>query len=87
MLSNEYLIKGITGLSRAAQGDANTGHFGAALIAIFFFCRDNGVNEATSLGIAREADKLVARYHHQFEPFPVEKSDSLNLPHFHRHLV
>lgn len=70
MLSRDYLIKGITGLSRAAQGDANTGHFGAALIAIYFFCRDNAVEEETSFAIAREADKLVARHPALFKPFP-----------------
>ena len=33
MLSSDYLIKGITGLSRASQGSPMEGHYGPAVIA------------------------------------------------------
>ena len=45
MLSSDYLIKGITGLSRASQGSPMEGHYGAAVIAAYYFCRENDLDK------------------------------------------
>ena len=50
MLSSDYLIKGITGLSRASQGSPMEGHYGPAVIAAYYFCRENDLDKKNGKG-------------------------------------
>ena len=48
MLSDEYLIMGLNGLSRAHAGDYfRNGHLSAAVIAAYYLCHENNLDDPT----------------------------------------
>ncbi len=75
MLSDDYLVKGITGLSRALENNWVAGHYGAAVIATYYFCRDNELDTATEKAIKNQLDELLTKHGQLFESVPAERSE------------
>ncbi|MCZ6680089.1 MAG: hypothetical protein O7E52_22900 [Candidatus Poribacteria bacterium] len=59
MLSESYLEKGITALSRAGEKAPMAGHTGAAVIAAYFFCQNTRLDAATQSMIRKHVDALI----------------------------
>ena len=74
MLSDEYLAKGITGLARAINHSWAQGHFGCAVITIYFLCAENDLRESTVEGLKLELGKMIESRSHLF--VPMELTDS-----------
>ncbi len=74
MLEERYLHAGITGLSRAGDQDPNNGHFGAAVIAAYYFCAENQLSQVVQQQIAKQLDQMIAKYSDLFVPFTKENS-------------
>jgi hypothetical protein len=72
MLSSDYLIKGITGLSRASQGSPMEGHYGAAVIAAYYFCRENDLDKKTEKAVQKQIDQLISKFEPFFISLPAE---------------
>lgn len=80
MLSDEYLTKGLTALSRAwTQKSAMVGHTGAAVIAAYFFCRENELEDRTQELIDKLVDNLIEQ-NGAFWDKNAKESDSLFAP-------
>ena len=58
-VGREHLLTGLAAFSRPA--DWSAGHHGAALIAGYYFCRENAVDERTARSVRRNLDEYVAR--------------------------
>lgn len=72
-LDDSYLVRGLTGMVRS-QGWFDA-HWGAAVIAGYYLCRENRFDESTTLGIKQQLDTAVAIRGEQFAALPDEASD------------
>jgi hypothetical protein len=72
MLSSDYLIKGITGLSRASQGSPMEGHYGPTVIAAYYFCRENDLDKKTEKAVQKQIDQLISKFEPFFISLPAE---------------
>ena len=50
MISENYLRQGLIGLSRSIDHSWNLGHYGAAVIAAYFFSNENKLDKRTLKG-------------------------------------
>ncbi len=73
----EYLRRGIVGLSRSldsvdalAHSDRGwfAGHWPCAVIAAYYFCRDNPIEPGVDQAVSRQIDRLMARHAELFAP-------------------
>lgn len=72
-LDDSYLVKGLTRMIRAdGWFDA---HWGAAVLAGYYLCRDNSLGEETTIGIKRQLDAVIRLQAAQFAPLPAEPAD------------
>lgn len=74
MLGDEYLVKGITGLARALDHSWNQGHFGCAVIATYFLCHENALDDSTVDGLKVELDKMIESHDQLFAPISITTS-------------
>ena len=75
MLDNTYLILGLDGLSRAhGRSYFNDGHLGASVIAAYYLCHENGLEEPTQSVIKSRIDNELAT-DTLFIPAPDESPD------------
>ena len=75
MLDNTYLILGLDGLSRAHERNYfNDGHLGASVIAAYYLCHENGLEEPTQSVIKSRIDNELAT-DTLFIPAPDESPD------------
>ena len=51
MLNDDYLVKGLTALSRAWTKSAMVGHTGAAVVAAYYFCKENDLEDSAQAPI------------------------------------
>lgn len=87
MLTKGYLAKGIIGMSRTMEGKLWAyGHIGAAVIAAYYFCRNNKLDDRTTEAITREVDKMIAQHPALFTPLPDEEADETLLKEIPLHL-
>jgi hypothetical protein len=67
-VDEHYLALGLSGV--AAAGEPFMAHFGAALLAAWWFDHDQGLPDETSDAMARQADALVAKHSWLFAEQP-----------------
>ncbi len=72
-LDDSYLIKGLTGMAKA--DDWFQAHWGAGILAGYYLCRENKLNEETVAGIKAQLDSALKLRASQFDPLPDEKAD------------
>lgn len=60
MLSDDYLEKGLTALSRTWTKSAMVGHTGAAIVAAYFFCKENSLEDSAQKSLKKLVDNLIA---------------------------
>ena len=76
MLDNTYLILGLDGLSRAhGRNYFDDGHLGASVIAAYYLCLENGLEEHTQNVIKSRIDHEL-RIDALFLPAPREAPDA-----------
>lgn len=70
MLDEHYLIKGLAAIGRCREHtrDIWQAHFGAALIAAYFFAHENDVEVEVSTQIAEQADLMISLHHDAYLP-------------------
>ncbi len=73
LLDPAYLEKGLTAMARADGWFA--AHWGAAVLAGYYLCRDNRLDDATVAAIQRQLDALIRLRGEQFAPLPEERAD------------
>lgn len=73
VLDDSYLIKGLTGMAKA-DGWFNA-HWGAGVLAGYYLCKENKLNEETVAGIKAQLDSALKLRAAQFDPLPDEKAD------------
>lgn len=68
-----YLVKGLNGMARAKGWfDA---HWGAGVLAGYYLCHDNNLDNATKSAIKRQLDTVIATHSERFLPFADQPSD------------
>ena len=72
-LDDSYLEKGLTGMARS-KGWFNA-HLGAAVLAGYYLCKENRLDEATVAGIKKQLDALIRIHGDQFTPFQEMATD------------
>ena len=77
MLSKDYLERGLVGMARASDAHWVEGHHGGALIAAYYFCKENDLPDATVNVIREETDTLVEHHRELFRPLPASEPSSL----------
>jgi len=73
VLDDSYLEKGLTGMARA-DGWFNA-HWGAAVLAGYYMCKENRIDEKTNEAIREQLDAVVRSQAEQFAPLPPEPAD------------
>jgi hypothetical protein len=72
-LDDSYLIKGLTAMTRTEHWfDA---HWGAALIAGYYLCKENQIHEQTAIAVKDQLDAMIQLRTEQFAPLHDEQSD------------
>jgi hypothetical protein len=79
MLDDTYLIMGLDGMSRAHEGNYfRDGHLGASVIAAYYLCHENNLDERTQNAIKSHIDRDL-RNEATFLPAPHESANPLLL--------
>ncbi|MBT3606115.1 MAG: hypothetical protein HOE48_02970 [Candidatus Latescibacteria bacterium] len=60
MLSDDYLKKGLVALSRAHTKGAMVAHTGAAVVAAYYFCKENNLEESAQEPFKKIVDATIA---------------------------
>ncbi|MGH7162619.1 MAG: hypothetical protein ACREID_03975 [Planctomycetota bacterium] len=60
-LGPEYLARGLVAMSDAHRRGWVQGHLGAAVVASYYFCRENGLDERTSRALRAQVDAFIER--------------------------
>jgi hypothetical protein len=60
-LGEEYLAKGLAALSVAHRKGWLEGHAGAAVLATFYFCKENALDERTTEALAKQIDGYMGK--------------------------
>ena len=68
MLSDDYLIRGFAGLSRAVDHNWTQGHFGCAVIATWLLSRTDLLDESAEDAMRVELDAMMESRAHLFGP-------------------
>jgi hypothetical protein len=66
-------VKGITGMARA--NGWFEAHWGASILAGYYLCRDNHLEQQTTLAIRKQLDTMIRLQPAQFAPLPEESAD------------
>ncbi len=69
-----YIEKGLTGMARA--GGWFDAHWGAAVLAGHYLCKENNLGEETTVAIKTQLDAIIKLRDQQFALFPEEAADS-----------
>lgn len=72
-LDDSYVIRGLTGMAKS-NGWFNA-HWGAGILAGYYLCKENDLDEDTVAGIKAQLDVAIKQRPLQFEPLPHEKAD------------
>ena len=80
-LGTEYLVKGLTGMaSTLTRPELKKwwfdGHYGAAVLAGYYLCKENSLDRRTVAAIKAELDKMIESQAALFAPFPDERVDA-----------
>ncbi len=73
VLDDSYLAKGLVGMARA-EGWFDA-HWGAGVLAGYYLCMENRLDEETVVGIKRQLDAVIRLRAEQFAPLPKESAD------------
>ncbi|MCH8192524.1 MAG: hypothetical protein IIA65_00730 [Planctomycetes bacterium] len=76
-LDDSYLAKGLTGMARA-EGWFDA-HWGAGVLAGYYLCTENHLNEQTIAGIKKQLDAVIHLRATQFAPLPKESADETSI--------
>jgi len=72
-LDDSYLVQGLTGMAKAKGWfDA---HWGAAVIAGYYLCKENNLDAETVSGIKSQLDAAIKLRSEQFAPLPDQEPD------------
>ena len=71
LMNKEYLAKGLNALSRSMEKDLWAGHWGAAVIAAYYFSRDNDIKMSTHELIKKQINQLIKAHKDYFTEIPV----------------
>lgn len=74
-MDRSYLERGLTALSRASKTDANHGHWGAAVLAAYYFAEENELSVGAAAAHRAQVDKLIGRFETYFEPLPAARPE------------
>lgn len=69
IVGKEYIAKGIVAMAEAHRFHWAAGHHGAAIIAAYFFCRENPLDERTLLAVRGQMDAFLA-FRRKYFPEP-----------------
>ena len=72
-LDDSYLVTGLTGMARSKGWFP--AHMGAAVLAGYYLCKENNLDEETVAVIKKQLDALIKIGGVQFEPLPDEAAD------------
>ncbi len=70
-----YLEHGLTALSRASKTDPNHGHWGAAVLAAYYFSHENQLRGLVARAHRAQVDELIRTFAPYFEKLPKSSSD------------
>ena len=73
MIDDHYLEAGLIALSRVGESHWNEGHTGAAVIAAYYFAREQHLDDAAVAALARQINRLIAKHEDLFEPHDLHK--------------
>lgn len=59
-LPRDYLLRGVQALGEAHRYHWSSAHHGAAVIAGYYFCRENSLDERTTLAVRKNLDEYIA---------------------------
>ena len=62
MLGDRYLASGLAALARVRDRHWNAGHYGAAVLAAYFFAEEQRLDAAATAALAEQLDRLIARH-------------------------
>ncbi len=65
-LGPEYLGKGLAALSDAHNRGWLQGHSGAAVLATYYFCKENALDERTTHALGKQIDAFIAKSPEEF---------------------
>ena len=68
MIADRYLEAGLLALSRVRERHWNAGHFGAAVIAAYYFAREQRLDSAAASALVRQLDRLIQKHEDLFLP-------------------
>ncbi len=68
MIDDYYLEAGLITLSRVGEHHWNGGHFGAAVIAAYYFSHEQQLGQAAGAALARQLDRMIAGHNDLFLP-------------------
>ena len=75
-LGEEYLIKGLTGLARTCdKGGWFQAHWGAAVLASYYLCQENDLDERIKSAVKIQTDAMIRKYGFYFSPLKKEEPD------------
>ena len=88
MLSDDYLVKGLTAMSRTMDRGENwaSAHMGAGAIAAYYFCQDNRLDDRTVVAIKGQLDQMIAKHVPLFEPLAAQRPEARLLDEIPKHL-
>ena len=69
-----YLEKGLTCMSRSMVKSVWPAHYGAAVIAAYYYVEENDLSQETVEAIRVQADRMMEKHATYFEPWPSEAS-------------
>lgn len=73
----DYLVKGLIGMGRACDRPGwFQAHWGAAVLAAYYLCRDVELPDRVKAVVRAQADLLIAKFSEYFVPFEGETADS-----------
>ena len=75
-MDKEYLAKGLTALSRSMSQDIWAAHWGAAVIAAYYFICKNELSIGTKKLVKDQIDSLIKVHSNLFHDLPIEPSES-----------
>jgi len=65
-LGREYLARGLAALSDAHKRGWLQGHSGAAVLATYYFCKENALDERTTHALGKQIDAFIAKNPEEF---------------------
>ena len=66
VLDQSHFDGGLRALSQVGDRHWNAGHYGAAVIAAYYFAHEQGLDAAAFAALARQLDRLIAKHEDLF---------------------